>query len=657
MTSNFPNLMSVCYIGNVELKNRIITAPLWTGFADRDGSVTPRTIAFYTEKARGGSGLITIEYSYVDQVGSKSAHGQLGIYDDECVPGFAILAQTIHDQGVKCAVQIAHAGAMKFLPIAPWLGPSDGFHDLSLMGPLPPLPITGMTREQIFEQINAFASAAERVKKAGFDMVDIHVAHGYLLTEFLSTHANKRDDEYGGSLENRMRFPIEVVSAVRQRVGADFPVTVRINGTDYAPDSPITIDEAIIFAKKLEEAGVDAIHVSGGTDIYLDKLATPTYLKHGFNVYLAETVKKKAGVKVPIIATGGITTPAFAEEILRDGRADFIALGRPALADPSWARKIEEGRPEDIIPCIRCNDGCLRRTIGFSRATSCAVNPRMGFETIRVIAPLKEKKRVAIIGGGPGGMEAARLAAIRGHDVTLYEKRRLGGALIEASWDTDLKRDIPNLIEYYQTQMKKLDVKIVRKEATVNSIAAGGFDAVIVANGAISIKLDIPGIDKLHVYEALDVTGGKDKDLGNTIVVVGGGVLACEIALSQAKKGKKVTITAPEGCYAGEYEIGGDNYPNRLALMEQLKENKVGINLCLLPKEITDHGIISTDKEGKEREFKADSIVVCRGFEPDKRLSNALKGKVKQVRPIGDCVQARFIYEAIHEGWVAANEI
>jgi 2,4-dienoyl-CoA reductase-like NADH-dependent reductase (Old Yellow Enzyme family) len=405
MMNKFPILMSSGYIGGVELKNRIVTAPLWTGFGGRNGSVSPRTIAFYTEKARGGSGMITIEYSYVDQIGSKSAPGQLGIYDDECIGGFALLAQAIHDQGVKCAAQIAHAGAMKFLPIAPWLGPSDGFHDLSSMGPLPPLPITGMTKEEISVQIEAFAAAADRVKKAGFDMVDVHAAHGYLLTEFLSPHANKRDDEYGGSLENRMRFPLEVVKAVRQRVGADFPVTVRINGTDYAPDSPITIDEALVFARMLEQVGVDAIHVSGGTDIYLDKLATPTYLKNGFNVYLAEAVKKKAGVKVPIIATGGITTPAFAEEILREGRADFIALGRPALADPCWARKIEEGRPEDIVPCIRCNDGCLRRTINFSRATSCAVNPRMGFETIRIVAPLKNRRRQFSQQIGPDGAD------------------------------------------------------------------------------------------------------------------------------------------------------------------------------------------------------------------------------------------------------------
>jgi len=649
--------MSPAYIGGVEIKNRIVTAPLWTGYGGRDGSVTPRTVAYYSEKARGGSGLITIEYSYVDTVGSKSAFGQLGIYDDECIRGFALLAQAIHDHGVKCAVQLAHAGPMKFVPVPPWLGPSDGFHDLSNMGPLPPLPITGMTKDDIAEQIEAFAAAAERVKKAGFDMVDIHAAHGYLLTEFLSPHANKRTDEYGGSLENRMRFPIEVVEAVKERVGPGFPVTVRLNGTDYAPESPITIDEAIPFAKRLEEVGVDALHVSGGTDVYLDKLATSTYVKHGFNVYLAEAVKKKAGIKVPVIATGGITTPAFAEQILKEGKADFIALGRPALADPHWARKIEEGRPEDIVPCIRCNDGCIRRTVGIAHATSCTVNPRMGFETIRTIAPIRKTKKVAVIGGGPGGMEAARLATLRGHDVTLFEKRELGGALIDACWDKELKRDIPLLIDYYRTQMDKLKIKVVKEETTVDTILEGGFDSAIVANGAVPIKLDVPGMDKPHVYEALDITGGKDMELGDRVLIIGGGVLACEIALSQARKGKQVIMTAPEGCFAGEYEIGGDSIPNRLALMEELKEKNVEINLCMLPKKITDDGVISVGQDGNDREFKGDSIVVCRGFVAEKSLANALKSKMKEVRAIGDCVESRLIYEAIHEGWVAANQI
>ena len=656
MSRQFPNLMSPANIGKVEIRNRIVTAPLWTGFADRDGSATPRMIAYYSEKAKGGAGLVIIEYAYIDRKASQSVINQLGVYDDSCMPGLAQLAQAIHDWGATCAVQICHAGAMKFIPVPPFLGPSDGFHDLSPMGPLPAIPVTGMSKEEISGVIKAFATAAGKVKHAGFDIVEIHGAHGYLLTQFLSPHHNRRTDEYGGSLENRMRFPLEVVLAVRQRVGPDFPVTIRISGTDYEPESPITIEESLIFAKRLEDAGIDALHVSGGSDIYMHKMITTTYQDFGFNVYLAEAVKKRSGVNIPIIASGGITKPDFAEEILSKGKADFIALGRPSLADPHWGRKLKEGRPEDIIPCIRCYDGCSGRKT--YRGASCSVNPLTGHEQQRHTVPAKKKKKVAVIGGGPGGMEAARHAFIRGHDVTLYERRELGGAMIEACWDSELKPDIGFLLDYYRSQVKKLKIKVINAEAKADTVVNGGYEVAIVANGAIPQKIDIPGIDKPHVYEAIEVLRGKESELGKKVIVVGGGVIAAEIAASQAMKGKEVIMTAPEGGSTGEYEIAGDAPTTiRMALLELLKTKNVEIHLCLIPKEITDEGVISIDKEGNRHEFRGDSIIICRGFTGDKTLANALKGKVKEVLAVGDCVASRQIYDAIHEGWMAANQI
>ncbi len=658
MSNQFPHLLSPTNIGKVVIRNRIVTAPMWTGFATRDGSVTPRMVAYYAEKAKGGAGLVIIEYAYIDQIGSKSIGDQLGVYDDECLTGLALLAQSIHDWGAKCALQICHAGAMAFLPVPPFLGPSDGLLDLSPMGPLPSIPITGLSREEISGIAAAFGAAAERAKRAAFDMVEIHGAHGYLITQFLSPHHNKRTDEYGGSLENRMRFPLEVVQAVRQSVGPDFPVTMRISGTDYEPESPITIDESVILAKKLEEAGVDALHVSGGTGVYMHKMITAMYQKLGFNLYLADAVKKESGVTVPVIFTGAITTPAFAEEVLSQGKADFIGLGRPTLADPHWGRKLMEGRPEDVIPCIRCNDGCSGRTPFSFRGPSCTVNPLTCYELIRTVAPLGKKKKVAVVGGGPGGMEAARLATLRGHDVTLYERRELGGALIEAGWDPEVKPDIRFLLDYYRTQMKKLNIKIVKEEAAAETIARESYDVAIVATGALVERLDIPGIDKPHVYDALQVTRGKDKDLGKTVIVVGGGLVASEIALSQAIKGKKVIMTSRRGSLMGEYELAGEApQPTRMAVLELLKDNNVEINLGLTPKEITDEGVVLVDGNGQTREVKGDSVVICRGFLPDRTLTNALKGKIDEVRCIGDCVEARTIYDAIHEGWLAANQI
>jgi len=656
--NQFPCLLSPANIGKIEIRNRIVTAPMWTGFATRDGSVTPRMVAYYAEKAKGGAGLVIVEYSYIDQTGSKSVVDQLGVYDDECLPGLALLAQSIHDWGAKCAVQICHAGPMAFVSVPPFLGPSDGFLDLSPMGPLPPIPVRGLSREEISAIIESFAAAAERVKRAGFDMVEIHGAHGYLITHFLSPRRNTRTDEYGGSLENRMRFALEVVQAVRQRVGPDFPVSIRVSGTDYDPELPITIDDTLIFAKRLEEAGVDAINVSAGNGVLLHKLLITMYQKLGFNVYLADAVKKRSGVSIPIIAASAITTPAFAEEILSQGKADFIGLGRPSLADPHWGTKLREGRPEDVIPCIRCNDGCLGRTPLSFRGISCSVNPFVGYELTRTVAPLGKKKKVAIIGGGPGGMEAARLATQRGHDVTLYERRELGGALIEAGWDPEVKPDIRCLLDYYRTQMKKLNIRVVKEAATTDTIVKGGYDVAIIATGAVAEKLDVPGIGKPHVYDALQVTGGKDKELGKTVIIVGGGKIACEIALSQAVKGKKVIMTTRRGSAVGEYEIAGEApQPTRMAILELLKANNVEINLGFVPKEITDKGAIFVDSDGNTRELEGDSVVISRGFLPDMTLANALKGKVDEVRCVGDCVEARTIHDAIHEGWLAANQI
>ncbi len=657
MNDRFKRLLAPGNIGSLELKNRIVTAPMWNGYGGVDGSVTPRTLTYYSEKARGGPGLIIVEFTYIDEIASKSVPNQLAFCNDEYNSGMTLLVQAIHDGGAKCAIQLGHAGAMRFLPDPPWMGPSDGEHDLSPMGPFPPLPITGLSKDEIAAIVTAFGEAAGRAKRVGFDMLELHAAHGYLTTEFLSPHFNKRTDEYGGSPEKRMRFPLEVIGAMRAAVGPGFPISVRFNGTDYAPEDPITIEEAILFSRKLEEAGVDALHVSGGTDVYLDKLLTTTYQARAFNVYLAEEVKKKSGVKIPVIATGAITTPDLAEEILADGKADFIALGRQTLADPNWVKKTEEGRPEDIIPCIRCNDGCQGRVLLSFRGTTCTVNPRTGFEMIRSIAPLEKKKKVVVIGGGPGGMEAARVATLRGHDVILYEKRDLGGAMIEASWDPAVKTDLKFLIAYYRTQMKKLNINIIKKKATTEIIVNGGYDVAIVANGAVPRKFEVPGSDKSHVCEAIEVTRDKKKDLGKSVIVIGGGVLASEIAVSQALLGRKVFMKAPEGCHFGENEIAGDLISTRRALLELMKANNVEINMCLLPKEITDNGVVSIDMEGNEQEFKADSVIICRGFLPDKSMSNALRGKVKEIIAIGDCVEARKFYDAIHEGWVAGNRI
>jgi len=645
----FPNLMSTAMIGNVEIPNRIVSVPIGAALATDDGYVTPRLIAAYVERAKGGTGLIIVEATYIDRIVSKGEENSLGAYDNSCGAGLALLATAIHDWGVKCGLQLCHMGPQLGLWDKLWsAAPSDGVH-----GPLQ-IPLRGLTKEEIKEVIQAHAMAALRVKMAGFDMVEIHAAHTHLYHTFLSTGFNKRTDEYGGSIENRARIITETVQAIQAMCGPDFPILVRL-GQDREKENPVTIDDVIAVSKILEETGVAAIDLGGGSTLNW-YTPIPMYENRAFN--LPDSVAmKKAGVKIPIIVAGGITTPDIAEEMLAKGDADFAGLGRPILADPYWAKKIEAGTPEDIVPCIRCNMGCIGTTEDFmsARGIRCAVNPRCALETIRQVAPLEKKKKVAVIGGGPGGIEAARIASMRGHDVTLYEKRQLGGVLHEGSWDLTLKGDMAILKDYFVAQAKKLDISIVEEEATADTIINGGYDAVIVAVGAKANTLPIPGVDKPHVYTDLEMTGGKYTELGDTVIIVGGGVIAAEIAVSESRKGKKVILTTRRTDVSQLAEDEG--LVNGMCLLDMLQNSPIEINLGLTIKEITDDGIISVDKEGTERQFKGDNVVLCFGYLPDLDLAKALKGKIKEVRAVGDCVKPRLVGSAISEGWLAGNQI
>lgn len=657
MQSRFRNLLSPGYIGNMEIPNRLVMVPMGARNGTRGGEVSRRTIDYYADKAEGGSGLIVVEATYVDDIASKGSDGCIGAVDNYHALGLEWLATTIHDHyGIKCALQLCHIGKQLSMAgkRASW-GPSDMEENWGGI----PVHVHGMTKEEIRTLEQAFAHAARRAQMAGFDAVEVHASGGHLYDMYLTPRLNQRTDEYGGSIENRTRIILETIEAIQKRCGADFPILVRLTGWEYEDDlGGQTLEDSIAAAKMLEAAGIAAIDMTAGS--LNNGLMVPTmYDKRATHAHVAEAFKK-AGVKTPIIIAGGITTPELAEEILAKGQADFIGLGRPILADSHWVRKIEAGAHEDIVPCIRCGMGCIgtMEQWNASKGVHCSVNPRCNLEGSRQVAPLAQKKKIAIVGGGPGGMEAARLATLRGHDVTLYEKRKLGGALHEASWDLDLKSDVQFLVDYYVGQMKKLKVKVVYEEATAETIISGGYDGVIVATGALCKGTKVPGHDKPHVFSPLDVTGGREKDLGQTVIVVGGGVIGAEIAVSQAMKSKKVVLTTRRGARMGNYEIASDDSTaNQMRLLAMLREYGVAVKLCLDLKEITDDGIISVDMEGNTCEIKGDSVVVCAGFAADTTLYKALQGKVKKVYAIGDCVKARLVGDAIHEGWTVANQI
>lgn len=643
MNKIFPKLFERGQIGRMTVKNRIIKAPTQTRLCARDGSVTDRLVRHYRETARGGVGLIIVEHTWVNHRGSQSTVCQLGVADDTYIGGLSLLARGIQNEGARACLQIAHCGRQMRLGTNPIKAPSRvlleelHIHDESMFQEL--------TLEEIQEVIKDFGNAARRAKLAGFDMVEIHGAHGYLITSFLSPRTNKRTDKYGGSRKNRMRFLTDIVADVRTKVGADFPVSVRLSGTEYEPDG-VMIEDTIEVAKALEKLGVNLIHISGGNHHQTIYQISPMIMPRGTNVWAAEAVKK--AVRIPVAVSGSIVTPDFAEEILEKGQADFISLGRPLWADPCWPLKAKEGRPEDIAPCIRCNDGCLERAAIRFSAVSCTVNAAAGEEDTFIITPSAHPKKVAVIGGGPAGMEAARICSLRGHDVTLYEKRKLGGALIEASVP-EFKADIRRLVDYLAHQMKKLKVKVIYKEADIDTIRNEGFDAVIVAVGGKLRKLDIPGIDKPLVTDVMEVLGGR-ASTGRRVNILGGGLVGAEVGLFLAEQGREVTITPRP-----DDPIVDLTTDERLAYKKKLDERNVIVTAGKILERVLDDGVVVIGTDGRKENIPADTVVLNPGFVPQTSLVEELERETDlEVYAVGDCVSPRRIFDAIHEGHRAA---
>ena len=427
MGNAFPRLFEPGRIADIALKNRIIKAPQHTGLANPDGSITERLLRYYKEVAQGGCAMVIVEYAWVDDLYSRASPCQLGISRMDHLPGLSLLCDTIKAQGAVAGIQISHAGRQRFILEQPKAASEVPWPEITAMGCPIPIPLT---IEEIGEIIKAFGQAAKRAQTAGFDLVEIHACHGYLISNFLSPYSNKRTDWYGGDFENRIRLLMNIVKEIKTQVGPDFPVVCRLSGTDYEPDG-YGIEETVELAKRLEIRGVAAIHMSGGIHHTTIHEVSPMGMSLAHNVWCAEAAKK--AVSIPVIASGSINLPALAESILEEGKGDFIGLGRPLWADPQWPLKAKEGRPEDIRPCIRCNDGCLARGDHIANTVRCTVNVALCREAEFEITPAKRPMKVAVVGGGPAGMEAARVAALKGHNVTLYEKRELGGALVEAA--------------------------------------------------------------------------------------------------------------------------------------------------------------------------------------------------------------------------------
>lgn len=638
-TAPYPRLWEPGRIGSLELPNRVVMAAMFMGYAAPDGSFSQRHVDYFSARAEGGAGLIVTESVLADTTIQKvHPEAPVTVCDrDSVIPGLQKLARAVHRHGAKISLQVSpgqgrqsHFVTPRTPPKAP--SPVPAFAD-------PRVTCEELTPQEIRRLVDACGEGALRAAIAGFDMVEIHAHTGYLVDQFMSRLWNRRTDEWGGDVAGRLRFPIEIVRAIRQRVGPSLPIGFRLTA-EHRIDGGRTLDEAVEMARRLEEAGVDALTVDAGCYEAEHWMNPPVYHGEACLAVLAGTVREAVGI--PVIAVGNLTRPAVAEAVLERGQADFVALGRTFLADPHWARKAREGRGGEIRPCIMCNEYCLGRF-----PAECMVNPALGRERESDLTPAATAKTVVVLGGGPGGMEAARVAALRGHRVTLYEREEeLGGQLLPAA-DAAFKDSLRDLRDNLRLQMEQAGVEVVLgSELTSERVRELAPQAVVVATGAGPLEPGIPGIRHEKNVTVLALHMGEGRSLGDQVVVAGGGLNGCDVAVDLALAGKRVTLVERNG------EVGRDlNHVSRGGLLHRLEAHGVEILTGHEVVAFSDDGVTVRAGSGEERTLPADTVVLAMGAVARNELVEPLKRAVPELYAVGDCLKPRKIGEAVHEGF------
>ena len=632
-------------IGSLTMRNRVIMPAMATRMAEPDYTIGPRLREYHALRAKNGCALNITEFVAVQE----SSHFPCtpAIYDDRFIPGFRLLAEEIHRYGGRLCVQLWHAGRQTtkeqsgFDPIAP---------SAVALGPGWPVP-RELTEAEIGALVNAFGDAAARAKESGADAVEIHGAHGYLVGQFASAWSNRRGDRYGGSPENRMTFAVEIIREIRARVGGDFPLIYRMSAEERV-DSPeaMTTTQAVEAAKIVETAGVDAVHVSIGTYGDMWDMIPPIQHPPGFNIPNAAAVK--AAVNIPVIAVGRINFPALADDILAGGKADFVSIGRAQLADPEFVKKAREGRAEDIVKCIGCNQGCIGR-YGVSpngNHLTCLQNPRCGHEFLRLDEGRSVPKRVLVAGGGIAGLSAARFLKERGHEVILYEEQpQCGGEFLLAGIPPK-KREIADAV-LWMIRKAALEGIPIHTGCSVDAgvLARENPEVLILAAGARPIKPEIPGVER--ALFARDALTGK-APVGRQVVIIGGGLVGCETAEYLTSLGKDVTLVEALDKLAPKADTYKLHY-----IGEYIRKHRVPVYLGARCLEIGPGSVTIRDNENQERVLPADTVVVAAGYRPRTELAELARERGIPWAAIGDAKEPRLAIDAVKEAFDCARTL
>ncbi len=642
---NYQHLFEEGRIGHVILKNRVVMPAMGTGMAGPYGEITDHQIRYYEERAKGGVGLIITEFTSIDYELGRGIVNQLRIDEDRFIPGLHRLARAVQKYGTKIFVQLHHAGRES--------------NSLLTGGKqiVAPSPVTcaaigeeprELTTSEVKEIINKFISGAFRCKVAGIDGVELHGAHGYLINQFLSPNTNLRTDEYGGTFEKRMRFLEEIITGIKKLCGKDFPVTVRLS-VDEFEEGGINLQLSRKISRYLEKIGADGLHASSGNYNTMETVIESPLFEEGWKVYLAEEIKKE--VTIPVITVGNIRDPRFAETILAEGKADFVAIGRGHIAEPDWVHKAAEGREKEIRMCISCLH-CIHSVSNGPGMVKCSINVRAGRELeFAEVTSIDEKRRVVIVGGGPGGMEAARVLSMRGYDVTLFEKEdRLGGQLNLVT-DPVYKKKMKKYVQYLCNEMEQLKVDIrLNKEVSVEEITSFNPYAVLLATGGIPLVPNIEGYALPNVCNYRDVKLENNIFHDKKVAVLGSGMVCHSTSRRLSEKGNEVILVELPT------KSGSKISPaTRTRLMNKLRKENVKI--------ITDHKVnklqsngLSLEKidSGEMVEIEVDQIVIAMGVQPYNPLEKSLRKAMENVFVIGDAAGYTSLGDATRGGFEKA---